>query len=210
MKNILYLIIILLYVNSNVQAQSEVSFTLLKENNKLTWVCKNNGAFQKEVTFILKEPTGLKGYNKPITKLISSGAEMVFLTVTHSGSYGYKGTSWKSRDAPTKEELEIQNQLKAKYYTTDLSNLDIGIYVFDKEGCPRCKRSVAYLIDNNYDFKIIKTGKGTPANKKMWELLKENGIDKSINMPVFLVNGKLTADHKDLTGFLKTLPKTNK
>lgn len=158
----------------------------------------------------MKEPRGLRGYSKPETKLISSGGEMVFLTVTHNGTYSYKGTSWKSSDKPTKEELERQDQLKAKYYTTDLENLDEGIYVFDKDGCPRCKRSVAYLIDNNYDFKIINTKKGSYGNYKMWELLKANGFDSHINMPVFLVNGKLTADHKDLMGFLKAIPKNKK
>ncbi len=206
MKSISKIIIILLFTQG-VQGQTEVAFELIKEANKLIWVCKNNGAFQKEVTFILKNPKGLKGYRAPITKMISSGGEMVFLTVSHNGSYSYKGTSWKSKDMPTKEELEEQDRLKAKYYTTDLENLNKGIFVFDKEGCPRCKRSVAYLIDNNYDFKIINTKKGTYGNYKMWELLKANGYDANINMPVFLVNGKLTADHNDLMGFLKTLPK---
>ena len=208
MKNILLSLSLILLLIHGVFGQNEIEFEVLKEDNKLIWVCKNNGTFQKEVTFILKEPKGLKGYTKPVTKLISSGAEMIFLTVTHNGSYSHKGTSWKSSDKPTKEEMEEQEQLKAKYYTTDLEILDEGIYVFDKEGCPRCKRSVAYLIDNNYDFKIINTKKGTYGNYKMWELLKANGYDANINMPVFLVNGKLTADHKDLMGFLKNLPKS--
>lgn len=210
MRNILITLSLIILFNYGVKGQSEIEFNIIKETNKLIWVCKNNGAFQKEVTFTLKEPKGLKGYSKPVTKMISSGGEMVFLTVTHNGSYSYKGTSWKSSDKPTGEELEEQDRLKAKYYTTDLSNLDKGIYVFDKEGCPRCKRSVSYLIDNNYDFKIINTKKGTFGNYKMGELLKANGFDKNINMPVFLVDGKLTADHDDLTSFLKALPKTKK
>lgn len=201
------LAIIALLLSNNILAQSEIEFEVRKEGNKLIWVCKNNSYYTKEVTFTIKEPNGLRGYNKPVTKLVSSGAEMDFLTVTHNGRYGYAGTSWKFIDKPTKEENEEQEELKAEFYTTDLAKLDKGIFVFDKAGCPRCKRSIAYLIDNNYDFKIIRTEKGNEANKKMWELLKANGFDASINMPVFLVNGKLTADHKDLMGFVKGLPK---
>jgi len=208
MKHLLVNFSIIILFSYAALGQSEVEFEIKKEPNKLIWVCKNNGNFTKEVTFTLKEPKGLRGYSKPVTKIISPNAEMIFLTVSYNGGYSYKGASWISKDKATKEEEEALDELKSKYYTNDFANLDKGIYVFDKKGCPRCKRSVAYLIDNDYDFKIIKTDKGTPGNHRMWELLRAKGYTKKIfNMPVFLVNGQLTADHDDLMGFLKTLSK---
>lgn len=197
----------ILFLTTCIYGQSDIEFELIKAPNKLIWVCKNNSNLTKEVTFTIKSPKGLRGYHKPVVKTVSSNAEMEFLTLTFKGKYSYQGTSWNFVDTPTKEEQEIQDQLKEEFYTTDLTNLKKGVFVFEKEGCPRCQRSIAYLIDNKYNFKIIKTEKGNAANAKMWELLKASGFDSSITTPVFLVNGEITASHEDLMSFVKGIPK---
>jgi len=200
------ILIYLLFFTSLCFGQEDITFELIKTPKKLTWVCTNHSSTQQKVTFTIKGRKGLRGYSKPVTKNISAGAEMEFLTVTHNGKYGFESTSWSYVANPTKEEKAQFEKAKLQYLDEKFPDLDQGIVVFEKEGCSRCQRSIAYLIDNNYDFKLINTSKNSDGNRKMWQLLKKNGYtSKKITMPVIIVNGKLSASHKDLTQFLNAL-----
>lgn len=187
-------------------SQKPVEFETIKDSDKITFVCKNNTSTQVEVTLTLKDPKGIKGYENPVTKLVSSEGQLVFLTVSHSGKYSFS-LGYSYLEKPTPEEQLAFQELKSTYYTSDFSNLNQGIYVFDKPGCPRCKRSTAYLIDNDYDFRIIDARAGSPGNQLMFELLRERNINGSVIMPVIMIDGQITKSHRDLMKFVKSIDK---
>lgn len=100
----------------------------------------------------------------------------------------------------------VANKKKLKENTTtDLTNLDKGIVVFSKDGCPRCHRTTSYLVDNDVPFRMINTTKNKNGNTKMWEMVRKEVPKGSITMPVILVDGKLSYSIKDLQGFIANL-----
>jgi len=87
------------------------------------------------------------------------------------------------------------------------SNIDCskGIIVFTKTGCPRCNKTLNYLVDNNIQFKYMDVVKNQEFNDLMWEKLHDNNVSNEIVMPVIIINGKLSHSHKDLDLFLKKI-----
>ena len=82
---------------------------------------------------------------------------------------------------------------------SEIGDINKGIVVFSKDGCPRCHFTTSYLLDNNIDFKFINTSDSQDQNRLMWDLLrKDNPQLSSITMPVILVDGKISYNIQDL------------
>ena len=175
---------------------------------------KNNSQHPQEVTVSLNKADGLRGNRRPQKQIVPAGesVEIKNLLIEKEGynlDYRYE---WRKPDAYVQQQYEKRiAQLKEKLdkqvaKLAEDYDLENGIVVFNKDGCPRCYRTTSYLLDNDIDFTLINVKDSRENNLLMWRGLKENGVtDKELLMPVVLVNGKLSHTHKDLVGFLKTL-----
>ena len=114
MKKILLTLSFIIALNWGTQAQSEVQFEIKNKPGKLIWVCKNNGDVTKAITLTVKNPKGLRGYRSPVTKTVSAGEEIVFLTLTYKGKYSLGGSSSTYKDAPSEEEIATRKKLREK------------------------------------------------------------------------------------------------
>lgn len=164
---------------------------------------KNNSNERKEVKITLD---GTGKTDAPMVKLVNKGETLEFITIKPVNGklpkFSYS-SSWKAK--PTDEELALKDdKLKTRIGLVN-DDLSKGIVIFTKEGCPRCEKTINYLLEKDYNFKYYNTSASTEINQLMWKKIEEKKASDKITMPVILVNGKLSHSHADLTAFLKTL-----
>ncbi len=205
-SNFITLFLTLYLVGFSQNKSVEVNYS--KENDGFVFIATNNENVQQEITLTLKT-TNLRGYKKPITKLIpaNSSIEMIKLYFIR-GKKGKFSSQYTYKISMTEEEqLAKQTKLQKKRFNEN-NNLNEGIVVFSKDGCPRCHFTTSYLLDNDIDFRFINTSEGEEQNKMMWSILKkENPHLRSVKLPVIIVNGEMSYNIKDLKKMVENLNK---
>lgn len=178
------------------------------EKKQIDFFVTNDSDFTQEVTLYFAEIKGLKGYDKPVTKQVSSKDKVLFLTLTWDYIYDYK-YGIKKKEVRTEGDLSRIAAQKDPYMLKDFSKINEGIVIFDNVECKRCNIATSYMLDKGLDFKIVDI---TPSDKNaknrdfMQKTIKEK--DKNLAQyitPIFIVNGKMTHSHKDLEAFIKSL-----
>ncbi len=193
------------------QAQESV-IELLNATNEdgIIVSAQNHSTIRQEVTITLTIKN-LTGYTAPISKLINAKetVEVVRLAfIPGKKAKGGYASSYTYKPKPTEAEIALQDEkLKAKT-VTHVDDMNDGIVLFYRDGCPRCAYVTTYMLDNNIDFKLLDTTSNEKSQIAMWKLLKEvNPELKTIKFPVVLVNGKLNYNMEDIKVFTKGLPK---
>ena len=185
--------------------QKMIDFKVDKQPNKLVVTGFNNSGEPLEIILTIKDIKMLKGYTKPISKVVPANSKLVFIEL----SYEYDFYNYKLSYTYKKLETEAQKKMKAfnkeEHYLKDLSKINEGIVVFDDTGCGNCRLVKNYLVANDIDFKIIDLSKGKDNTKLMWKTVKEKGASMKVKLPVIVVDGKLSHSHKDLKSFLEGL-----
>lgn len=196
----------LLITTQSICAQSkDIEFKVDKEEKALLITGYNNTTEPLEITLTIKDIKLLKGYAKPITKVVAamSSAQFVKLTFEYD-FYKYK-LSYSFKKLPTEAEKKMNSYKKEDHYLKDASKINEGIVIFDDEGCGRCDVVTNYLVAHDIPFKVIDLSKGEENTKLMWSTIKEKGASMKVKAPVIIVNGELSHSHTDLKQFLEGL-----
>ncbi len=167
----------------------------------------NNTSSPLQITLTIKDIKMLKGYTKPITKVVPPKSKEEFIKLTFEYDfYTYKlSYTYKKLDSDVKKKITAFN--KKDYYLKDTSKMDEGIVVFTDEGCGNCRLVTNYLVGNDMDFKIVDLSQGKKNVSLMWKTIKEKKANMKVKLPVIVVDGKLSHSHKDWKGFLERLKK---
>lgn len=191
--------------------EKPIQITVEKTTNTHLFKVFNATEMPQEVTFELTKLEGLRvSGNKKVVKIVPPGGELTFVRARvvaekTSSSWSYSYTLPEQFLA--QQARKNQQRLKALLVDSD-AELNNGIVVFNKEGCPRCAYSTNYLLENNIPFRMLNTVESKENNSLMWNYLKANGVEEgTVTMPVILVDGKLTHSHEDLLAFLSGLDK---
>lgn len=198
MKKLTTSLIVLLSFSAFSQSK-DIEIIADRGDNSVTFFGKNNTNTSQQITLTLKQLEGLDGYTEPIQKDVPAGAKMKFAELTIKTEGYMYGTAYTNEPSHLAKEkaLTIKRLKKEK-------NIREGIVIFNKTGCSRCSRTTGYLTDNNIEFRVLST-KERENKILMTQLLRENGIFKSVLMPVMLIDGKLANNQGNLDEFLETL-----
>ncbi len=205
MKNVIIIALIFFFGNSFAQ-EKVIEVETEKEKNSIKIFCKNNSKYTQEVTLTLKNIKGLRGYKKPIKKLIKPKSKILFYDLSFKDKYSYSSSTSYRRIITEEEKIALEKK-KNELLLQDFEDINKGIIVFEKTGCARCTRATSYMLDNNIKFKMLNITSDMKSRELMWKLLKDSGHEGRVTTPVILVNGKLSHSHKDLKGFLEGLKK---
>lgn len=208
MQRTILLLSLLFVITIGYSQKQKVEVLIKKNKDNYVFSAVNHSTVQQEITLTLTVEN-LRGYKKPITKLIPTKSTVKLATLTFIKGKGNKYTSkYSYKPKPTKEEIAFQEKRLKKKSLEDIGDITKGIVVFSKDGCSRCHYTTSYLLDNNIDFKLLNTSENKDYNHLMWTLIKENnplaGV-KNVTMPVILINGKLSHSMKDLKSFVADL-----
>jgi len=208
MKKIHLFISFLLIISIGYSQKNQVEVLTKKNKDNYVLSATNHSNVQQEITLTLTVEN-LRGYKKPVTKLIPAKSTIEIITLTFIKGKGNKYSSkYTYKPKPTKEELAFQEKRLKEKSMEDIGDITKGIVVFSKDGCSRCHYTTSYLLDNDIDFKLLNTSENKDYNHLMWTLLKEdNPVSsiKTVTMPVILINGKLSHSMKDLKSFVAGL-----
>jgi glutaredoxin len=185
--------------------QKKIEFSTQKKDGILSVIGSNHTDDDLEITLTIKDIKMLKGYTKPVTKLVKSKSKLKFIDLTYEYDiYNYK-LSYAYKKPETKLQEKLRTADKSAFILKDLSKINEGIVVFDDDGCGRCRLVTNYLIGNDIDFRIISLAGNEKNQKLMWKTIKEKGASLKVKAPVVIVNGNLSHSHPDLEKFLSSL-----
>jgi glutaredoxin len=166
---------------------------------------KNNSNVRKEVTLYI-EASGFTAFKSPVVKLVNKGETIDFITLKPlKGKPSKYSLSYSAKANLTEEELAAKTERLQKHAGLVTDDMSKGIYIFTKDGCPRCEITLEHMINKNLSFKYYNTTNNPDKNELMWKKIKEKRASEKVTMPVVIVNGKLSHSHTDLNAFLKTL-----
>jgi glutaredoxin len=207
MKKSIALVILLCVFTQGWTQTKKIEFKVDKEPNALAITGYNNTDEDLEITLTIKDIKLLKGYTKPIVKVVPAKSNVLFIKLTFEYDFYKYKLSYGFKKVPSKTDKKIAAYNKKDHYLKDVSKINEGIVVFDDEGCSRCRTVTNYLVTNDFDFKIIDLSDGKENMKLMWKVIKEKGADMNVKSPVIIINGELSHSHKDLKAFLEKLKK---
>ena len=209
MKHIfLKLVVIFLFNSSYILAQDkEIEILNRNESDRIVLSIKNNSALDKEVNLVITG-TGFQKIKNPIIKTVKENETIEFIKLKPTSNKGieYKVSySYKSLNNSKATEVNTEKKEKKENISnsTDI-DLNKGIIIFTKEGCPRCEKTIKYLNTNKIEFTELTITNNQKNNELMWK--KINSVKPiKITFPVIINNEKLTHSHNDLDLFLKNL-----
>lgn len=199
MKTRSHLLTFLLISSIAFSQEKAVKVTYSQDKEGFTFSAKNNRNVQYELILTIT-PTYLSGYKEPIKKLVPANTTVQLTKLSfikkRKGSFKY---SYSFRPKMTEMEIVEREKKLAEKSASEINDINKGIIVFSKEGCPRCHFTTTYLLENNIDFIYINTTGNVNPNKLMWKLLKKNNPQlNSVTFPVILVDGKISYNIKNL------------
>ena len=205
MKAITYLTLFLFTCSSLLAQKKTIEFTTEKKDGILSIYGSNNLNEDLEITLNIKGIKMLKGYTKPITKLVKANSKELFIDLTYKYDiYDYK-LSYTYKKPQTEVQKAIASYNKEDYMLEDLSKIDEGIVVFVDDGCGTCRLVTNYLVGNKIDFKVIDLANNQANQKFMWKTIKDKGASMKVKLPVIVVNGDISHSHEDIKAFLESL-----
>lgn len=199
MKIRLQLLTFLLISSIAFSQEKAVEVIYAQDEEGFTFSAKNNRNVQYELTLTIT-PTNLSGYKDPIKKLVPANSTVtlteLYFVKNKKGSFEY---SYSFEPRMTENEIAQREKRLAEKSASQISDINQGIVVFSKDGCPRCHFTTTYLLDNNIDFRYINTTEDVDQNRLMWELLKKDNPQlTSVTLPVILVDGEISYNIQDL------------
>lgn len=124
----------------------EKSVVLLeqKEANKLDFLVVNTTVIPQEVNLQIINDNGLRGNRKPVTKRIEPKDTLQFFSFIISETYSY---NYNLQAKPILENIPFIDKHEV--------DTEKGIVIFYKKDCPRSNRTVAHIMENEKEFKVI-------------------------------------------------------
>lgn len=178
----------------------------VKQNDSFVITVKNNLGVNQEVTMEISG-FGFEKINSPITKQVGKNETVEFAKITPIKNKSYKYSyKYEYSQNPTQKDIdELYKALKGKEFDLN-ADFSKGLFVFTKEGCSRCDKTLRFLVDNNIDFKFAEAVENKNYNELLWKIISKNNPKvREVLFPVIILDGKISYDHKDLNSFLKTL-----
>ncbi|MBA3985423.1 MAG: hypothetical protein H0X63_02345 [Flavobacteriales bacterium] len=185
MKNTLLILIpiLLMSYTGNIQ-NDKIEFLEVRSNNLLEFKVINHSILPYETELKIINLKGLRGNRTPVTKTVQPKDTVTFYSFTTSGanSYNYHiKTKPIIEFIPFVEIQEVQS--------------DNGITVFYNKNCPRSVRTVAHLLENDKDFKVIDIMANRENHDFMYQVLKDKSeFKEKFLLPVILVDGLVFFD----------------
>ena len=119
MKKILLILTLFLFTLNSFSQKKDIEFKTDKKRNSITFICVNNSNTKQEVTLTFPKIKGLKGYRKPVKKIVAPKSQISFITLTSKGRYSYS-TSYNYKAYFSKEDQKIlEEKLKKKQEEQD-------------------------------------------------------------------------------------------
>jgi len=184
--------------------QKDIEFKVEDKDNALSVICFNNSDVTQEVVLSIKEIKGLKGYSKPIKKVLPPNSKLLFIDLTYEYVYSYK-LAYSKKQVVSQEEKALILAKKESFQLEDVSKINEGIVIFDDIECSRCSYATNYMLEHNITFKIVDISKSKENLNLMWKTIKEKGQSLKVKTPVIMVDGELSHSHVDLQQFLEGL-----
>ena len=203
-KNLFVFALISLFSFVGFAQQKDIEFKVQDNEKTLSVICYNNSDATQEVTLTIKDIKGLKGYSKPIKKIVSPNSNVLFIDLTYEYVYSYK-LAYSKKKIVTEEEKANLKEQKESHYLKDVSKINEGIVIFDDIECARCSYATNYMMEHNIDFKIVNISNNKQNLDLMWNTIREKGKSMNVKTPVIMVNGELSHSHDDLQQFLQGL-----
>jgi glutaredoxin len=161
--------------------ENRVVFLEQKEASKLDFLVVNTTAIPQEVNLQIIDAIGLRGNRRPVTKRIESKDTLHFFSFIISETYSY---NYNIQTKPILESIPFSEKKEI-----DIEN---GIVVFYRQDCPRSTRTVAHLMENERDFKVIDIQSKQENHFFMYQILNDkNETPEKLQLPVVLVNGSV-------------------
>lgn len=198
--------VLILFSYFSFAQEKDVELSTVKNDDGITISAINNSSVQQEITLTLKMEN-LRASRRPVKKLIpaNSTVEMITLFYVKNKKYSYSTSYTYKRSLSASETVAYNENMEAKT-AKEIGDVNEGLIVFYKEGCPRSQYTVSTLLDNDVDFRIIDITNNDENNNRLWEIVKkEDPKLKTYTFPVIINNGKVSYSIKDLKGFVGTL-----
>lgn len=218
-KNILLLLCFFM-ISALFGQKKDIEIISVATEEGYSFSIKNNTTDLKEVTLNITG-TGFSKIKFPIIKNVNSSEIVNFCELktlkgkqpSFKANYTYITVVNKQDEKKVPEKIiiakDINEQSKSSDKETSIKakdSLSKGIYVFAKDGCSRCAKTIKHLDENKIQSTIYNISKKKEYNDLMWKRLFDNKfLGGSVTFPVVIVNGKISHSHKDLNAFLKTL-----
>lgn len=179
MKYLLSIVFAMLFLHCPAQENRAV-LLVQKEAGKLEFLVVNTTAIPQEVNLQIIDAIGLRGNRRPVTKRIEPKDTLQFFSFIISETYSY---NYNIQTKPILENIpfiEKQEEVDTEH----------GIVVFYRQDCPRSTRTVAHLMENERDFKVIDIQSKQENQVFMYQVLNnKNETPKKLQLPVVLVDG---------------------
>lgn len=180
MKYLLTIVFTMLFIYCPAQ-EKKVLFLEQKADNKIDFLAINTTAIPQEVTMEILNVNGLRGNRRPVTKRIEPKDTLQFFSFIPSETYSY---NYNLKAKPILESIPFVDKQEI-----DTEN---GIVVFYRQDCPRSTRTVAYLMENERDFKVIDLQSKQENHSFMYQVLNDkNETPEKLQLPVVLINGSI-------------------
>lgn len=170
---------------------------ILEENSKTHYTIRGYNPMEDpiEITFELKDVSGLNYDGVPVVLLIQPKDTLQILKLEKSGS----GIGFL---------MDYHQMLipKKRYDPEAFKRYEKGIVIFSKDGCARCNYTTNLLIDKNVDFTLLNFSQNEAYLEYMWDKLEAQGVtSKQVQTPIIMVDGVLSHSHENLRKTVKEL-----
>lgn len=195
----LYLLVLLPHMSFSQEKEVAVSYALTKDS--VVFYLKNNMQKQVEITLNLNV-TNLRGHNNaPMTRVVAAAdsVRLIMLAPVPNARWSYKYTYMRHYDGDKEAKaIDLLGTTKEEF--------DSSVLVFDKNGCSRCDRTLAYLDENKVPHHILNISADERNRDLMYQYLIEQGFNASVvTTPVIVIKGKVYYDIPNLSQFLKKI-----
>ena len=202
MKRIGCLLGICFFLQSTLAQENAIQIVVEETKRDLVFRGVNSSLVQQKVRLKI-DTVNLAGYKGPITKYIAPNDTIVMVRLAFKNDKRWSyNTNYNYDPVPTftqKQEVKME-------VLRNVGDLDKGIVLFYDNDCPRCNYAFTYMAENKIPFKLMNIRSESKSQQLMWQLIQMEKPDLTrVQMPVYLVNGAISYDIKDLEGFTSGL-----
>jgi len=205
MKRILKACLLLTVVSSMAKAQTkDIELSYTKKADSVYISMTNNTEKDLRVKVELKV-TNLTGYRFPISKSVDGGQTVPLITL---GTVPLKGWTYNYSYWTKREYKEGKFGEAARLLDKTQDEIKNSILVFDKDGCSRCDRTLAYFEQKKVPHHVLNISESQDSDDLMFRYLLDAGFNASVvTTPVLVVDGKVHYSIPNLDFFMNDLRK---
>lgn len=180
----------------------DIKVTHSQSRDSVHLIMENQSHKDLEIKIELKL-TNQKGYSKALVKTLKSGESMplISLGTIRGKRWTYNYTYWTKRVYSEGKVAEAARLLQLS--KEDVEN---ALLVFDKDGCSRCDRTLAYLKKKKIPHSILNITESDDSSDLMYRYLYDAGFNAAVvTTPVIVIKGEVHYSIPNLEYFVGTL-----